>query len=163
MELIEDLVFPCFKGIVQGRGLFSLSSNFFFSTPVHVKAWISAEFVDSINDSLDLLPSLVVGGWGILGHVCWEGNFLCSPCDVFPPPFECFLTFCHLRLLHVDILVDGLHDSVLDVVEELFWVSVELVGDLLESFTEFFNTIDQFWDASMSEDLSVREECSYCN
>ena len=73
------------------------------------------------------------------------------------------MTFCHLSLLHVDILVDGLHDSGLDVVEELFWVSVELVGDLLEVSTDLFNTIDQFWEASMSEDLSVSEECSYCN
>lgn len=53
-KFIEDLLFPLCKCSFQLIGLFPTASNIHFPTFGHVLAWISAEFVDHINDSLNL-------------------------------------------------------------------------------------------------------------
>ena len=71
-----------------------------------------------------------------------RASFTCSPGELFPSHLKLSLSLGHVTSLSFHIVIASLNESFFYSREESLWVLVELVGDLLETFTKCIDTIN---------------------
>jgi hypothetical protein len=75
-------------------------SDDFVSRVGHVEARVLANFVESIDESLDVSPG-----------VCLEVESVCSPSNVLPPFFDGSLLLLELTLSEVNALIESVNEA----------------------------------------------------